>query len=408
MEAVLEQEGRPLGFLSKKMSPAEMRYAAYDQELLALIRALEKWRRLLLTADVTAYTDHRALQYLLKLKADKFIRGRVARWFIFLSDFQNLKIVYQPGAGNVVADALSPCPTHKGATEKNTTKRRAAELGSQQIEFDVAKDLMLLREVGLEPEARQGAYYKRLTPVTEYQQVPLWKLRVGGHRWRETLVKCEDFGEAYNHAKETPGQVTRAEVKGVFRDCNVACHVFTKLQGLWKICVPSDRMCRQYVMYQRHDHPTAGHMGVGKTYDALARQFYWPGIQPYASTYVESYPTCRAANHVSMKPGGLLQSLQIPSRKRAQASMDFITGLPVTTKQHDATLSLVDTVSKMTHFIPAETTVTAEGVVSLLADKLARYHGLPRVIASGCDPRFVSELWELFALSSAWHSQADR
>ena len=69
--AVLEQEGRPLGFLSKKVSPAEMGYATYDQELLAPIRALEKWRRLILTGDVTAFTYQRALQYLLKLKADK-------------------------------------------------------------------------------------------------------------------------------------------------------------------------------------------------------------------------------------------------------------------------------------------------------------------------------------------------
>ena len=61
--ALLEQEGRPVGFLSKKMSPAEMRCATCDQKLLALIRALEKWRRLLLTADVTAQTDHRALQW---------------------------------------------------------------------------------------------------------------------------------------------------------------------------------------------------------------------------------------------------------------------------------------------------------------------------------------------------------
>ena len=86
MAAVLEQEGRPLGFLSKKMSPAEMRYGTYGQELLAPIRALENWRRLLLTADVTAITDHRAVQYSPKLKADKPIRGKLARWLIFLSD----------------------------------------------------------------------------------------------------------------------------------------------------------------------------------------------------------------------------------------------------------------------------------------------------------------------------------
>ena len=60
--------------------------------------------------------------------------------------------------------------------------------------------------------------------------------------------------------------------------------------------------------------------------------------------------------------------------------------------------------------------MAAEGVVSLLADRPVRYHGLPSVIASDRDPRFVSEVWELFCkrfqikrvLSSARHPQTDR
>ncbi|KAL8441804.1 hypothetical protein Emed_007482 [Eimeria media] len=108
--AVLEQEGKPLAFMSLKMSPVEQRYGIYDQELLALVRALERWRRLLLATDVTAYTDHRGLEYLTQLKNSKPVRGRVARWLDFLADFVNLKIVYKPGKSNIIADALSRCP----------------------------------------------------------------------------------------------------------------------------------------------------------------------------------------------------------------------------------------------------------------------------------------------------------
>ncbi|CDJ46910.1 hypothetical protein EBH_0069490, partial [Eimeria brunetti] len=84
--SVLEQDGKPLGFMCMKMSPAEQRYPVYDQELLALIRALEKWRQRLLVPTVIAYTDHRALQYLTKMKTTKPIRPRVARWLEFLMD----------------------------------------------------------------------------------------------------------------------------------------------------------------------------------------------------------------------------------------------------------------------------------------------------------------------------------
>ncbi|CDJ36107.1 uncharacterized protein EMH_0063270 [Eimeria mitis] len=40
--AVLEQEGKPVGFLSQVMSPAQQKFSIYDQELLALISALHK------------------------------------------------------------------------------------------------------------------------------------------------------------------------------------------------------------------------------------------------------------------------------------------------------------------------------------------------------------------------------
>ena len=69
--------------------------------------------------------------------------------------------------------------------------------------------------------------------------------------------------------------------------------------------------------------------------------------------------------------------------------------------------------AKMAPFVPTKIFVTAEGVVSLLADRLVRHHGLPSVIVSDRDPRFVSELWEPLikrfeidcVLSSASHPQ---
>lgn len=76
---VLEQGDKPLKFLSRKTTPAERRYPVYDQELLALTAALGKWRTLLLRADVTEYTDHRALQYLLKIKGNKAVWAREGR-----------------------------------------------------------------------------------------------------------------------------------------------------------------------------------------------------------------------------------------------------------------------------------------------------------------------------------------
>lgn len=74
---------------------------------------------------------------------------------------------------------------------------------------------------------------------------------------------------------------------------------------------------------------------------------------------------------------------------------------------------MVDTISKMAHFIATRTTASAPKAVELIADRLPRYHGFPTTLISDRDMRLASELWAKYcerfkskrALSSAWHQQ---
>lgn len=56
--AVLLQEGRPVAFESKALSPAEAKYHAGEQELLAVVHACESWRCCLEGIEFTVVTDH--------------------------------------------------------------------------------------------------------------------------------------------------------------------------------------------------------------------------------------------------------------------------------------------------------------------------------------------------------------
>ncbi|KAL8428445.1 hypothetical protein Efla_003261 [Eimeria flavescens] len=88
-------------------------------------------------------------------------------------------------------------------------------------------------------------------------------------------------------------------------------------------------------------------------------------------------------------------------------------GLPKTALGNDAVLTIVKSLSKMAHFVPTQTIVTAEGVVEVLAGRLIRYHGLPEKFISDRGPRLVADLCGKLskqfqinrALSSAWHPQ---
>src|SRR3954468_23076577 len=95
--------------------------------------------------------------------------------------------------------------------------------------------------------------------------------------------------------------------------------------------------------------------------------------------------------------------------------MDFITHLPPTKKEHDAILVVVDTLSKMVHFILTEMTATALKTAKLFFNHIFQLHRLPKAIISDRDAKFMSRFWKtLFqltkvklAMSTAFHPQTD-
>ena len=60
------------------------------------------------------------------------------------------------------------------------------------------------------------------------------------------------------------------------------------------------------------------------------------------------------------RPSSELQPIKIPEWKWDQIAMDFVVGLPKTTKGHDAIWVIIDRLTKSAHFIPIKTTFLLE------------------------------------------------
>ena len=79
---------------------------------------------------------------------------------------------------------------------------------------------------------------------------------------------------------------------------------------------------------------------------------------------------CQKVKAEHRHPTGLLHPLPIPEWKWDVVTMDFITGLPRTSKKHDSILVVVDKLTKAAHFIPLKTTHIATDVVDIFLKKL--------------------------------------
>ena len=71
--------------------------------------------------------------------------------------------------------------------------------------------------------------------------------------------------------------------------------------------------------------------------------------------------------------------------------MDFVVGLPKTTKVHDVIWVVVDRLTKSAHFISIKTTFSLEQLADLYVQEIVHLHGVPKSIISDSDARFTSK-----------------
>jgi hypothetical protein len=97
---------RPVGFYSRKPTPAEGHYGTYDRELVGLRDGCLHFRYQLLGVPFTVLTDHSSLRRILSQPESTVL--------VFDSDDQMTEISHVKGSDNVVADALSRYPEEMG------------------------------------------------------------------------------------------------------------------------------------------------------------------------------------------------------------------------------------------------------------------------------------------------------
>ncbi|GJP55984.1 hypothetical protein CLOM_g15021, partial [Closterium sp. NIES-68] len=196
---------------------------------------------------------------------------------------------------------------------------------------------------------------------------------------------------------------------------NPLLSVYYLRSGTDRIWVPSYRLLRELLIQEVHDSNLSGHFGVDKTLKALQWFYYWLDMVTDVQRYVAACPICQRMKFSHQRPTGLLQPLESPQRPWQRVMMDFVTGLPAGPSGNDAVLVVVDRLTKMVHFAPCRTTITAKETARLFISTVVRLHGIPAAIISDRDPKFTSKFWQdtwarystRLQFSSAYHPQTD-
>ena len=105
LQQCIDNAWQPLSFFSKKLSPAETRYSAFDRELLAVYSTIRHCRHNLEGREFYVNTDHKPLTYVMNSTTER-PSLRQTRHLAFIAEFTT-DIRYVKGKKNFVADALS-------------------------------------------------------------------------------------------------------------------------------------------------------------------------------------------------------------------------------------------------------------------------------------------------------------
>ena len=157
MGASLEQRfdgiWKPLAFFSRKFSPSQLNYSAYDRELTAVFEAIRYFKFFLEGQIFKIATDHKPLIFAFNQRSEKSSQ-RQQRQLSYISQYTT-QIEHLPGTDNLVADSLSRVETITIPTEfsivelaeiqntdeelKNLLKDPKCSLSLKKIQWDSGK-----------------------------------------------------------------------------------------------------------------------------------------------------------------------------------------------------------------------------------------------------------------------------
>ncbi|CAB0039647.1 unnamed protein product [Trichogramma brassicae] len=347
MGAVLYQQGeesedrRIIAYASAKFSTTESRYHCNEQECLAVVWAVKRFRPYLEDRPFILRTDNRTITWLHRFKNTK---DKLTRWALLLQEF-SFKIEHCPGRHNELPDLLSRNPQE-----------------------DTPADLSDVDRIHV-PE------YRRPASDEIIPQLGLFTMSEDPVEWIRTAQRDDAELQAISESS----QVRRKE--GL---------VWRKKPGtkIWRIIVPAS--AREELMREHHEADTAGHPGANETLRRLQKNYTWSGIMRDTRDYVRSCTTCKEVKKNRTPP--YTQSAHKPTKPWDTVALDLMGPYPATADGCRHLLVITDLFSRWVEIFPVAST-DATTIADRLEKEVFTRWGFPRAILTDNGTQFTSKAW---------------
>ncbi|KAL0172920.1 hypothetical protein M9458_033231, partial [Cirrhinus mrigala] len=321
----LSEGEREVAYASQTLTGAERNYSTSEKECLAVVWAVEKWRRYLEESQFDDFTDHAALAWDFNCPKTS---SRLTRWMLQLQQF-SFQVHHRKGCLNVGPDALSRVyepPSNTAAPCLSISSHHSTTL----------------------PHS--------LEEIAKAQRV-------------DNTITHLQAGIQTRSVKEQP--ITFEEHQGVWYR-----KVPLKSKGEKYQLVVTHSLINDFLHYY-HNNPLGGHLGQLKTLLKILEVAWWPSVRKDVWGYVKGCEVCQKHKASNTKPSGFLQSLQITEPGNT-LGMDLMGSFPTSKKQNTYLLVVVDYYTKWVEMFPLRDAKTQK-IVKILREEIFTHWGGPKV-----------------------------
>ncbi|PFX13903.1 Transposon Ty3-G Gag-Pol polyprotein [Stylophora pistillata] len=262
--AVIMQEGKPVAFSSKTLTPSEQVYANIERELLAIVWGVQSFTDVY-GRRVVVETDHKPLESIFWKPVNE-APPRLQRMLLKLTKY-DLVVHYVPGKQQVISD----CPSRAPLSETKPFRKREDVIGVNLVE-----------ELGLESSILKR--FKDSSRADETSKVP------AAYTWTFTVVMEYNL-RGWPSEKEQVEELAR-EYWSFREELSVEDGMLFKSD---RIVVP--RPMRAEVFDEIH----GAHMGENKSLSFARDYVFWPSMTAQIKDKVSFCAVCNAFRNRQQK-----------------------------------------------------------------------------------------------------------
>lgn len=392
------ETARPVAFESQPLRAAELNYPVHEKELLAIVRALKKWRVDLIGVPFQVFTDHRTLE---NFDKQKNLSRRQARWQEQLAQY-NFTITYIEGERNSPADTMSRRPDVVSADVVG-----AVWVATRSLSRSRSKSTAAITAVNAVNHLTVSSDPSWLQNIRDGYATDNWTVKLLDSLW--STLPAERRAEA---GDRSPLQALDAGLLDEHSRMGITVRDRLLYVGE-RLVVPRVNSLREDLFQLAHD--ALGHFGMDKSYGALRSGYYWPHMRKdMESLYLPGCEQCQRNKSPTHKPRGPLHPLPVPDGRCQSVAIDFVGPLPED-NGFNCIVTMTCRLGSDFRAVPTRTNISAEDFAALFFREWYCNNGLPLDIVSDRDKLFVSKFWKALTrltgvklkMSSSYHPETD-